>query len=48
MVEHAVLAVDDEVHVGRRRLRDIGEGVEIPPALVVVRKVAEVVPLVVR
>ena len=48
VVEHAVLAVDDEVHVGRRRLRDIGEGVEIPPALVVVRKVAEVVPLVVR
>ena len=47
VVHDAVLIVDDEVHVGWRRLLDVRQRGEIPPALVLVREVAEVVPLVV-
>ena len=47
VVHDAVLVVDDEVHVRWRRLFDVRQRGEIPPALVLVREVAEVVPLVV-
>ena len=48
VVKHAVLACDDEVHVGRVGLVDVRQRVEVPPAVVLVRIVAEVVPRVVR
>ena len=48
VVQHAVLVVDDEVHVGGRRLLDVRQRGEIPPALVFVREIAEVIPLKIR
>ena len=44
MGQHAVAPGDDELLVGGILLVDVGQGVEAPPGLVVVRPVVEVVP----
>ena len=48
VMEDAVLPCDDEVHVGWIRLVDVWQGVKIPPAVILIWEIAEMVPRVVR
>ena len=48
MLEHAVLAANNEVHITGRRLADIRERMEIPPTVIICRIVFEVIPIIVR
>ena len=47
-MEHAVRCTVDEVHIGRRGFRHIGQGVKVPPAFVFIGEVAEIIPVVIR
>lgn len=46
MMQHAVLRADDEVHIGRCRLLDIGQCGKAPPALILMRIFFEAVPVI--
>ena len=48
VMKHTVLACDDKVHVVGIRLIDVRQRVEVPPAVVLIRVAAEMVPRVVR
>ena len=48
VMEHAVLARNDEVHIGGIGLIDVRQRVKVPPAVILIRIAAKTVPRVVR
>ena len=48
MMQNAVLARDDEVHIGGIGLVDVRQRVKVPPAVVFVRVIPKVIPRVIR